>query len=327
MAAALKSHWPDCEVTWVTDCAAESILRAQKNIDHVHRVRKGFLKRPSELWNLIRTLRRQSFDFCLDPQGLLKSSLVGFLSGAKHRIGFASGQSREQAWRLYHEAVEPTAIHLVERHLELLRPLGISVDKADFGWTEPESIAKKSDLLLKSVKLRPFDYYVINPGGGWASRRWSIDRHQGLIREAFQRYRRPCLVIWGDDEERCMASQIVAPHPEMALLAPATSLMELSGLIRRSRFLVSGDTGPMHLAAAVGTRCIALFGTTRSEYSGPYGSIHHRIQKRYDAGSSTYRRTTGNDAMMEIQIDDVLQAIDACEQTSLPNQTSFASAA
>ncbi len=292
LAAALKSHWPECDITWLVDCGAESILKAQTNIDRVIRVRKGFLKRPSEMWSLTRELRRSAFDIAIDPQGLMKSSLTARLSGAKHRIGFAAGQAREQAWRLYHDCVEPFSTHLVDRHLELLKPLGIASEQVEFGWTEPDDIAEQADFIAKDLGWPKDSWFVVNPGAGWASRRWSLERFQGLIQQIHERYGYRCLVVWGDKAESQMANEIVSANREITKLAPPTSLMLLSGLIKRSRFFVGSDTGPMHLASAVGTPCIAMFGTTRAEYSGPYGTIHQRLQKRFDAGSSAYRRST-----------------------------------
>jgi heptosyltransferase I len=316
LAYAIKSRWPNSEITWVVDCGVDSILKTQPGIDRVIRVQKGFLKRPKELWRLRAQLHAMQFDFCIDPQGLLKSAIVGWLSGAKYRIGFAKGQAREQAWRFYHVRMEPNSFHLVDRQLELLEPLGIVAPEVTFGWHEPSEIAQQADFVVRELGWANRDYYVVNPGAGWESRQWSVDRYRTLTQQIFDCYQLKCMVLWGNEKENNLANAIVAGNHEFAQIAPPSSLMLLSGLIRRSRFFVGSDSGPMHLAASVGTPCVAMFGTTRAEYSGPYGIQHRRIQKRYEDGSSSHRRQATNSAMMEIEVDDVVQVIHSLQLPS-----------
>jgi heptosyltransferase-1 len=306
---AIKEHWPTAHITWIVDCGVASILETQPMIDQIVRLPKGFLKRPGALWRLRQSLRCQPFDISFDPQGLFKSALLGWLSGAACQVGFASPQAREQAWRFYHHRITPVATHLVDRHLELLKPWGVR-PTATFAWYEPAAVAADGEHWLAEAGLERQQYFVINPGAGWASRRWSMERYGEVIGELYQRYQQPTVVLWGNQAERAMAEQIVAAQPRGAQLAPDTSLMQLSAIIRRSRLYLGSDAGPTHLAAAVGTPCVAMFGTTRGEYSGPYGKQHRCLQKRLDEGSSRYRRHTGNAAMLEIQVADVLQAID-----------------
>ncbi len=313
LANAIKQKWPKSEITWLVDCGVDSILRTQPSIDNVIRVPKGFLSQPKTLWKLSSQLRQMHFDFSIDPQGLLKSAVIGWLSGAKYRIGFAKGQAREHAWHFYHVRVEPSSIHLVDRHLELLEPLGIVLPEVDFGWYEPQDISQQSEFILRELGWADLDYYVVNPGAGWASRLWSVDRYRTLTQQIYDTYHLKCMVLWGNEEENKLANAIVSGNHEFTQIAPPTSLMLMSGLIRRARFFVGSDSGPMHMAASVGTPCVAMFGTTRAEYSGPYGTIHQKIQKRFDEGSSTHRRQTTNSAMMEIEVDDVMQAIQSLQ--------------
>ncbi len=171
LAVAIKDHWPASRLTWVVDCGASQLLETHPAIDRLIRVRKGFLKRPRELARLVSQLRSTPIDFSIDPQGLFKSAVLGWLAGARCRIGFNSDQSREFAWRFYHDAVEPTAAHLVERQLELLEPLGVFDSKIRFGWIESDSIANYAQQTLRDRDLEEGSFAIINPGAGWESKR------------------------------------------------------------------------------------------------------------------------------------------------------------
>lgn len=316
LAMAIKERWSDSKLTWIVDCGVDSLLKHHPAIDQVIRLRKGFLSRPRELWQLRKQLRSLLIDISIDPQGLIKSGILGWLAGAKRRIGFASGQAREHAWRFYHEAISPRSTHLVDRQLELLEPLGIHSNRVEFGWSEPESIRVEVEQVLGHLMLHGEEFAVINPGASWASKRWPTDRYSEVAKRLYELTGLRSLVVWGSPDERLLATTIVESTPMATCLAPNTTLMLLSGLLKRSRMYIGSDTGPMHMAVAVGTPCVAMFGTSRSEYCGPYGSIHRPLQRRYDAGSSTYRRHTTNDAMLEISADDViLQCLEVAKQS------------
>jgi heptosyltransferase I len=314
LAKAIKDAWPKAEILWVVDCGVSTLLEHQPHIDQVIRVRKGFLKRPSELWSLVSQLRSKQFDYSIDPQGLFKSAVLAWLSGAKQRIGFAAGQARERAWWFYTHRVQPKATHLVDRQLELLQGLSITSrppsQSAEFGWREPDSVEPSVQSILGQLQIAEDRFAIINAGAGWASRRWPLERYALVAKHLWSQHGLPSLAIWGNDSEKEMAQSIYQQSPESVVMAPQTSLWELAGLMARGRIFVGSDCGPMHLAAATGTPCVALFGATRSEYSGAYGKQHRLLQKRFEAGSATHRRKASNEAMLEIQVSDVVSACD-----------------
>src|SRR5262249_14907900 len=115
---------------------------------------------------------------------------------------------------------------------------------------------------------------------------------------------------WAGDKEKKAADEIVAGARGHAVLAPRTSLLELAALARRSALFLGSDTGPLHLAAAVGATCVGLFGTSRREQSGPYGEQHISLHAYYHTGTSRLRRSAANDAMQAITVDAVCEACD-----------------
>lgn len=307
LASALKRQWPNCEITWVVDCAASQLLDKHGSVDHVIRVKKGFLKRPSDVLKLRSQLREQSFEIAIDPQGLTKSGIVSWISGAKVRIGFQPPQAREIAPWFYTNAVERTAPHVVDAYLELLAPLGVANQKVDFNIpAEPEAETFAETQLAGLVGGCRFA--VINPGAGWMSKVWPVERYAAVANYLMEEHSLPSVVVWAGSEEQAWADQIVRESNGGALKAPATNLLQLSSILRRSAMFIGSDTGPMHLASAVGTPCIAMFGPTLPEEVGPYGPGHIKLQEKYQSGSARQRRAADNSAMAAIPASMVCKA-------------------
>jgi len=318
MVAAIKAYWPNSKITWIVDCGIDSILRTQPMIDSVIRIKKGFLKRPSELLSLRKELKMADFDVAIDPQGLLKRAMLVWLSGAKRRIGFASPQSREQSWWLYHDRVLSCSDHLVDRHLELLKPLSIPIPAnhlASFNWTEPPEVSVESDEVIRKLGLKPKGFLCVNPSAGWPSKVWPRERYAEVVQRAALLYQVPSVVIWGSPAEKADAEWIVTnSKTSLVHLAPPTKLMLLSGLLRRAKLYVGSDTGPMHLSAAVGTRCIGLFGPTDPRIVGAYGAHNISIQNQDATQDKNRRSNADNYAMRAIQVEDVLRSISSAMQ-------------
>ncbi|MEM7314170.1 MAG: glycosyltransferase family 9 protein, partial [Planctomycetota bacterium] len=149
-------------------------------------------------------------------------------------------------------------------------------------------------------------FVLLNPGAGWESRRWSVRKFGAVSRYLGQQYQVPTVVAWAGAEEEEMATTIVQKSGGHALKAPRTTLVELCELIRKSRFYLGCDTGPMHMAAAVGTPCITLHGPTLATHSGAYGGQNIAVQAFYQESD----RKSSSAAMNAIEVDHVNRACD-----------------
>lgn len=307
MLNALRAHFPQAFITWVVQKPTDQLLSGQLALDELVIVPAGFLKSPGELSKLRRRLRGLRFDVAIDPQALTKSAVVSRLSGARQRISFTRGVARELAPLLNNDLVEPTQEHVVDRQLELLKPLGVNTARTDFTIPANDITREFIDSFISQTHLG-CDYAVINPGAGWGSRRWSSERFGRVAKVLGERHRIPTVVTWAGSEEKQWASDIAAYAGGHAMVAPPTSLLQLAELLRRARIFVGCDTGPMHLAVAVDVPCVVLHGTTRPSQSGPYGDKHQAVQAFYQGGSSRSRRSASNDAMRAIEVDDVCAA-------------------
>ncbi len=307
LAVALRRAFPQAFIAWGVQGASAPLIEAHPSVDLVIRISKQDLSSPMKLWSLGKRLRLQNFDLALDPQGLTKSSLVSWLSGAPRRIGFARPVAREISPWLQTDLVTSRQPHVVDRYLELLQPLGITSPKVEFQF--PNDAAARNNLApFLDQPLLQQGFAMINPGAGWDSRLWPTERYGEVARFLGCAHHLPTVVVWAGDRERAWGEEIVEHADGHAILAPKTSLLELGELLRRTRLFVGSDTGPLHMAAAVGVPCVGIYGPTKPENSGPYGQGHKVVQAYYQAGTSRQRRAASNDAMRAIIATDVCTA-------------------
>ncbi len=310
VACALRDAFPQAGIAWVVESRAAALLRGHPAIDELVELPRGFLKSPACVWQLRRQLRHWHPDVAIDVQSLSKSAIVAWLSGARWRIGFARPEGREIAPWLNRIQVRPRAVHVVEQYLELLEPLGIVRPAVRFGIPELAGEGQAAEALIHQAGLAG-GFAVLNAGSGWPSKRWPNDRFAAVACHLGEVWHLPSLVVWAGEEERRWAEAIVQGARGHAKLAPATSLRELAAVLRRARLLVSTDTGPLHLAAAVGTPCVGLYGPWPAERNGPYGRPHIAIQKIRFEGTTRQRRTAPASLMEAIDVATVCQACDA----------------
>lgn len=304
LASAIRAHAPGAKIAWIVEKPGQQLLADHSAIDELIAVSSGWLKRPRQLMAIRKQLRAFAPDVCIDPQSLIKSSVLAWLSGAKRRIGFGQPIGRELAPYLNTELVVPETEHLTDRTLGLLAPLDISIpDQANFDLPHFEEAAKQNRPFLDSHHLG-CDFAVINPGAGWASRRWPPRRYGAIARYLGQTHQIPSVVAWAGDDEQAMANEIIQRSGGHGILAPKTNLQRLTELLRRAAFYVGSDTGPMHIAAAVNTPCIALYGPTMPTRSGAYGDRHEHVQAFYQSTN----RKSGDEAMRAIEPADVIEA-------------------
>ena len=198
---------------------------------------------------------------------------------------------------------------MVEHYLSMLRPMGIESPAVRFDLPERAGEAEIVERFLQSSGLAGRRYAVLNPGAGWPSKMWPAERYGALARQLHEVHGVPSIAVWGLKTELPLAETIVAISAGHAQLAPPTTMMELAALCRRAALFVGSDTGPMHLAVAVGTPTISMHGSSRADWCGAYGLENIRLQIRYEDGSSLERRRADDAAMRAITVE---MAAEAC---------------
>jgi ADP-heptose:LPS heptosyltransferase len=187
-------------------------------------------------------------------------------------LGFAGFESRElnAAFMTKRRRVASETLHIVDRNLDLLSALGLARQPAAFPLPAFSPSSALAQLLAMTFPAGRFA--VINPGATWCTKRWPVSRFSGLARRLAADLDLRSWVLWGNDRERADAQQLVADAGGAALLAPPTDLDDMAALIASSQLFVGNDTGPMHLACALGTPTVAVFGASDIRRNGPYSS-------------------------------------------------------
>ncbi|HEX4143871.1 MAG TPA: glycosyltransferase family 9 protein [Pirellulales bacterium] len=305
---ALRDALPKAHLAWLVEGRSAELLAGHPALDEVVAVRRRWLKSPRTTFNLWRRLRGR-FDVTIDVQGLSKSAVAARLSGAPRRIGLAAPDGREISPWLNNVLVRPTATHVIDRNLELLGPLGIAPGRVRFDLPEREADGQRAEQTIAQAGATA-RCALLNPGAGWPSKLWPAERFAAVAAHLGNVQGLVSLAVWAGEQENAWARRIVARSAGWARLAPPTSLVELAALARRAQLMVSSDTGPLHLAAAVGTPCVGLFGPMPGERNGPYGRQHVTIQVAGLTGSSRQRRRAGNETMLVIDVARVTAACD-----------------
>lgn len=307
---ALRARFPDAHLAWAVEKVAAPLLRGHEALDHLFELPRGWLKSFATLREFRREMHAQRFDLALDLQGLSKSAVAAWLSGAPRRLGYGGADGREISGWFYTETVEPTRVHVIDRALELLTPLGIVAPEVSFALPTDAVDCAKVDTFLAEKKLDA-GFVVINPGAGWVSKLWRRENFAAVAKYLGERHTLPSVIVWAGEKEGEWAREIAAQSAGFGVIAPLTTLRELTALLRRARLFVGSDTGPLHIAVAVDTASVGLFGPMSVERNGPYGRRHIGLRKATFVGSSRERRTAPAEIMEAIKVADVC---DACDQ-------------
>lgn len=306
-AVALRRALPEAEIAWAVEGRAGDLLDGHPAVDRVIRLPRGWLKSPRTVWKVRETMRSFAADVAIDLQGLLKSGLVSWFSGAGMRIGHAAPEAREWSWLTSTHRVTATAAHVVDRNLQLLEPLGIVPGEPRFDLPRSPTARLAVNEWWRSLAL-PDAPAVINPGAGWTSKLWPPERFGAVARLLGRRHGLVSLIVWGGDAERTAAERIVEEAGGEAVLAPATSLPELAEVAARARVFISSDTGPLHLAAAAGTPCVGLFGPVPASRNGPYGPLHCTVEPPPGVRPAWEDRKRDTRSMLAIDVERVAAA-------------------
>lgn len=314
VAAALRRAFPAARLDWLVAAKHRAILDLVPIVDRPIVVDPRGRPALSALAGVVRDLRRSRYDAAIDLQGLVKSAALARASGADRVIGFASSYLRERLARVFYTDVydpgsdglyDPRETrHVVEINLALLSAIGIATGAPEF------PIAHVDSAVAAAVHGRTGGRYaLLNPGARWPNKQWPaarLGRIAALLRE---RYGLASAVLWGDDE-RALADEVVAHGSGAAFLLPATSIADLVALARGAALMVSGDTGPAHIAAAVGTPLVAIFGPTRPSRNGPWSPADVTVSRADVCQCHHLRRCRlAKMCLLDIEVEEVADAI------------------
>ncbi len=308
---ALRTAFPAAKMDWVVESRWAALLAGNPDVSEVIPLERTSW---AGLRSCIGRLRAGRYSTAIDFQGLYKSAVLGWLSGAKERVGLDAASAREGgAARFYTRRVAPQGAHVVEHNLTLAHVAGAPstlLAAAEF----PLAIAPEADAAIaKQLAARDVrEFFVLSPGGGWASKCWPAERYGHLHRRLLER---PEFAGWrgvvnfGPGERKLAeAVRLVAGTPEPILLP--MDLPQLMALTRRARFFVGADTGPLHLAVALGVPAIGLYGPTDPARNGPARAEDVVVRNARPEDTTYKREDVHHPSMLSIAVEQVLAAID-----------------
>jgi heptosyltransferase-1 len=312
--AALRETFPAGEIVWLTHPRWRLLVESSGLASEVRNVETRSL---SSLREAIDGVRQNNWDAAIDYQGLWKSAALPFFGGVKRRIGFSSHTIREFGVPLlYTERVKATTVHIADQNGELSLRAGARRLAAPVSLCiPPEDEAAVGSQLQSSGIDR---YVVLSPGGGWRSKCWPPERFGALCRVIRDSLGLRSVVNYGPGEDD-LATIVRAAGGHADPLLCNSELGQLMGLLRHATCIVGGDTGPVHLAIALGTPAVALFGPTDPARNGPYRAVPHAtlaaragddIVLRAANSATTHTRNDRTDpSMLAIDVASVFDAV------------------
>lgn len=319
---AIRQHYPDARITWLVEEAAYDLVEGHEALNRVLVSKRkrwlkalrgpGCFKAVKEAYNFLKELRDTRYDLILDFQALLKSGILIALAKGERKVGFGRGlEHMEHSYIFLNERIPAVDMehHALSRGLMLLNALGIPTPEVEYKLPLFDNDYQKvDDLLRQSDFENPQQITAIHPAAKWATKLWSHHKFAQLADSLIEQFGSG-IVFTGSPSDCSTLDDIVSKmRGRAANLAGETTLKVLAALYSRAQMVVSTDTGPMHLAAAVGTPVVALFGPTAPWRTGPYGSVHQIVGADMECAPCFKRHCETTECMDQISVAQVLEA-------------------
>ncbi len=316
--SAIRRLYPQAHITWVVEQAASDLVMNHPLLDRtlvlsrkswmadirngrIHSARQGFS-------TFIAELRSRSYDLVIDFHGLLKSALVVLFSSGKRKLGYDSWQ--ELSGLFYNEKIpEDLNKHAVERYLDFTRYLGAADDVPEFVLPPlTDEREKQLSALLAQHHLKDKKFIAVSPVALWDTKLWDDGKFAVLADTMASKWGLP--IVFTGGQPKPLDAIILRMKVPAINLGGQTSLTQAARLYKKALTVVTTDSGPMHLAAAVGTPVVALFGPTDPRRTGPYGTGHEIVRTGIDCSPCFSKKCRTCQCMKDISPQQVLAAVE-----------------
>jgi len=302
----LRRAFPDAQIDFLTERPSREVVTGNPYLNDVI----IFDNTQQRSLGLLTDVRKRNYDLVIDLFGNPRSALVTRLSGARYRVGYRF------RWRkyCYNIVVEPRSdeVHNAEFNLDSLRAIDVPIVDSSIFFPITEMAEKFAHDFFLQNNLDGQFVVALNPGGGWYTKRWRTKQYAELADLLVREWNARVLILWGPGEQN-VVEEIQSRMKSKALVIPPTTLQQLGALLKRCSILVTNDSGPMHIAAAVGIPIVAIFGPTRPELQGPLGEkkVIVRNERLVCLGCNFTECPIDNPCMEELTVQEVF---DACTQ-------------
>jgi len=301
--AGLRQSFPAAQIVWLSHPRWAELVASSALASEIWPVDSRDLV---SVRKVIGRLRHVRWDAAIDYQGLWKAAFLPFFGGVPKRIGFSSATIRELGVPiLYTDRVVCCSTHIADQNGELSRRAGAKNPVAHFSLSVNESDESRVRADLQRGGLDR--YIVLSPGGGWRAKCWPVERFGALSQMIRGKLGLACVINYGPGEES-LAQEVQKASGDAKPVVYDGELGPLMALLRNADCIVGGDTGPLHLAIALGTKAVALFGPTDPARNGPYPTAE--VVLRSPNAATTYGRSNFTDpSLLELSVEAVFAAV------------------
>ncbi len=308
---AVREDYPDSYIAILTHPRCLEVLEGNPHINEIiiYDEKKELMHLLGK-FSIISKLRSKTFDTAFILRKSLTRTMLLFLSGIPQRIGY---DTKKAGFLLTKRVCAPSKdLHRVEHFLGLARAVGIQPKSVDYEFFVSEKDRSERDIILKRKGIKDNeDFIVINPGGNWNLKRWPAENFAKLGDETLNKFGTN-VVLTGAEKDIPLCKRISdLMRKNTFLLCGETNLKTLAAVFEKARWVISNDSGPMHIAVGVKTPVCALFGPTSPKITGPYGKgVYKVLQKDVNCNIPCYKLSCrDNRCMKAISVEDVLGAI------------------
>jgi ADP-heptose:LPS heptosyltransferase len=304
----IKDHLPDSRVSWLIEARRIDMVNFHPQLDKIIVFERS--QGAAGVWDLYRTLRREHFDVTLDLQRIFKSGLFALLSGARRRIGFHRRNSKEFNWLFNNEYIPYFRENLskLDHYLKFTEHLGLSdPDGLEFGFKHLDV----NQIVPPAVVEIQNKFIAVVMGSSWESKNWHFEGYCNFVQYVLNNLKRPVILLGGNSQKPIAARLVKKTNSHGVFDLTGNSLLEMIAVLKAAAAAVGPDSGPGHLAAAVGTPYITLFGPTPADRHAPYGCEHLIVQSNLDCVPCYKRQCPDRhkQCMENIDVDDVAEKI------------------
>lgn len=304
--SALRRLFPSAHISWIVNQVYRPLLEGHPDLDEIvcfdrGGSRRGYMSAVVGFVPFLRNVRARRFDLAIDLQGLLRTAVMSLATGAARRIGLSG--SREGARWFYTDIVpvpDFEATHAVDRYWRIIEALGGGGEAKRFHVSLQGDACAWADAQLRSW---PRPWIMVGVGSRWATKRWPPAHFGALVRRTQAAFGGTALFVGGSEETaaaRCAAASLVGPFH---VLTGRTTLPQLAALLARADLMLANDTGPLHLAAALGRPVVAPYTCTKVSRTGPYGQSPRGVETRVWCQGSYLKHCDRLECMSELTPD------------------------
>jgi heptosyltransferase-1 len=303
---ALRRRYPRAHITWVVNRGYAPLLHGHRDLDDFlpfdrHLSHHGWRTAARSWLRFLRELRRRRFDLAIDMQGLFRSAVMMAATAAQRRVGL--GTAREGARWTYTDVLatgERNAVHAVDHGWRVAEAFGVGDGPKEFHIPIADEARNWAEAIANGY---PRPWLMLGPGARWQTKRWPPECFAELAHRFWHRFGGTVFFV-GGEEERTAASAIrhglSGPSRD---LTGQTTLPHLAALLERADAMLANDTGPLHLAAALGRPVVAPYTCTTVRHSGPYGTERGAVETTVACGGSYVKRCAHRRCMAELTPD------------------------